>query len=153
MKLEDEGKKHVLFSFWYQNGTNIEKYVFLQHKKERNIIMIVVSSREFRTNMMSYFTESNGDDFIVKTRDHGSFKVKIEPIKKDDAILSIPPEFRRNPYEISPSGDPFFADQRNIDMIEERLKEIESGEAKLHEMLPDESLDEFLKRIEHELQD
>ena len=27
--------------------------------------MIVVSSREFRTNMMSYFTESNGDDFIV----------------------------------------------------------------------------------------
>ena len=153
MKLEDEGKKHVLFSFWYQNGTNIEKYVFLQHKKERNIIMIVVSSREFRTNMMSYFTESNGDDFIVKTRDHGSFKVKIEPIKKDDAILCIPPEFRRNPYEISPSGDPFFADQRNIDMIEERLKEIESGEAKLHEMLPDESLDEFLKRIEHELQD
>lgn len=115
--------------------------------------MIVVSSREFRTNMMSYFTESNGDDFIVKTRDHGSFKVKIEPIKKDDAILSIPPEFRRNPYEISPSGDPFFADQRNIDMIEERLKEIESGEAKLHEMLPDESLDEFLKRIEQELQD
>ena len=124
---------------------------FCRIKKER--IMIVVSSREFRTNMMSYFTESNGDDFIVKTRDHGSFKVKIEPIKKDDAILSIPPEFRRNPYEISPSGDPFFADQRNIDMIEERLKEIESGEAKLHEMLPDESLDEFLKRIERELQD
>lgn len=35
MKLEDEGKKHVLFSFWYQNGTNIEKYVFLQHNIKR----------------------------------------------------------------------------------------------------------------------
>lgn len=33
--------------------------------------MIVVSSREFRTNMMTYFAESNSDDFIVKTRDHG----------------------------------------------------------------------------------
>lgn len=33
--------------------------------------MIVVSSREFRTNMMKYFTESKGDDFIVKTRDPG----------------------------------------------------------------------------------
>ena len=114
--------------------------------------MIVVSSRDFRTNMMSYFTESNGDDFIVKTRDHGSFKVSIKPIKRNDAILSIPPEFRRDPYEISPSGDPFFADQRNIDMLEKRLKEAESGEVTSHEMLPNESLDEFLTRIEHELQ-
>lgn len=114
--------------------------------------MIVVSSRDFRTNMMSYFMESNGDDFIVKTRDHGSFKVSIKPVKREDAILNIPPEFRRDPYEISPSGDPFFADQRNIDMIEKRLKEAESGEATSHEMLPNESLDEFLTRIEHELQ-
>ena len=112
--------------------------------------MIVVSSREFRTNMMSYFTESNGDDFIVKTRDHGSFKVSIKPVKRDDALLSIPPEFRRDPYEISPSGDPFFADQRNIDMLQKRLKEAESEDAKSHEMLPGESLDEFLTRIEHE---
>ena len=115
--------------------------------------MIVVSSRDFRTNMMSYFTESNGDDFIVKTRDHGSFKVSIKPVKREDAILNIPPEFRRDPYEISPSGDPFFADQRNIDMIEKRLKEAESEKDKSHEMLPNESLDDFLTRIEHELQD
>ena len=114
--------------------------------------MIVVSSRDFRTNMMSYFTESNGDDFIVKTRDHGSFKVSIKPIKRNDAILSIPLEFRRDPYEISPSGDPFFADQRNIDMIEERLQKAESDGASSHEMLPNESLDEFLTRIAHELQ-
>ena len=113
--------------------------------------MVVVSSREFRTNMMSYFTESNGDDFIVKTRDHGSFKVSIKPVEKDDAILSIPPEFRRDPYEISPSGDPFFADQRNIDLLNERLKEAEKEDAVFHEMLPDESLDDFLTRIEHEL--
>ena len=113
--------------------------------------MVVVSSREFRTNMMTYFTESNGDDFIVKTRDHGSFKVSIKPVKRDDAILNIPPEYRRDPYEISPSGDPFFADQRNIDMIEERLKKEENGEVQLYEMLPDESFDDFLTRIEHEL--
>ena len=113
--------------------------------------MVVVSSREFRTNMMTYFTESNCDDFIVKTRDHGSFKVSIKPVKRDDAILNIPPEYRRDPYEISPSGDPFFADQRNIDMIEERLKKEKNGEVQLHEMLPDESFDDFLTRIEHEL--
>ena len=38
-------------------------------------------------------------------------------------------------------------------IAEERLKEAESEEAKSHEMLPGESLDEFLTRIEHELQD
>ena len=59
--------------------------------------MVVVSSREFRTNMMSYFTESNGDDFIVKTRDHGSFKVSIKPVKRDDAILNIPPNIVATP--------------------------------------------------------
>ena len=36
-------------------------------------------------------------------------------------------------------------------MIEERLKESEKEDAVFHEMLPDESLDEFLTRIEHEL--
>ena len=127
------------------------KNMYFCGTKRKEYTMIVVSSREFRTNMMSYFTESNGDDFIVKTRDHGSFKVSIKPVKRDDALLSIPPEFRRDPYEISPNGDPFFADQRNIDMIEERLKESEKEDAVFHEMLPDESLDEFLTRIEHEL--
>jgi len=143
------GLRHL---FWYQIGDKLKKFVyFCVVKQERNSIMVVVSSREFRTNMMTYFTESNGDDFIVKTRDHGSFKVSIKPVKRDDAILNIPPEYRRDPYEISPSGDPFFADQRNIDMIEERLKKEKNGEVQLHEMLPDESFDDFLTRIEHEL--
>lgn len=141
---------------WYHFGTNMvtnRKNMYFCGTKRKEYTMIVVSSREFRTNMMSYFTESNGDDFIVKTRDHGSFKVSIKPVKRDDALLSIPPEFRRDPYEISPNGDPFFADQRNIDMLQKRLKEAESEDAKSHEMLPGESLDEFLTRIEHELQD
>ena len=113
--------------------------------------MIILSSKEFRTNMMKYFTESNGDAFIVKTRDHGAFKVKIEPVELEleNAIFKIPPEFRRNPYEISPSGDPFFADQRNIDMIEESLRQVEEG--KTFSMGEGESIDDFLKRIENEL--
>ena len=112
--------------------------------------MIVVSSRDFRTNMFNYFTNSNGDDFIVKTRNHGSFKVSIKPMAKDDALLNIPPEYRRDPYEISPSGDPFFADQRNIDMLEEGLKQAENGET--YAKMDGESMEEFLNRIENEVQ-
>lgn len=32
-------------------------------------------------------------------------------------FLSIPQEYRVNPYDYSPSGDLFFADKRNIDKL------------------------------------
>jgi hypothetical protein len=31
---------------------------------------------------------------------------------------NIPEEFRCNPYDVSPSGDPFFADRRNVEYVE-----------------------------------
>lgn len=107
--------------------------------------MIVVSSRDFRTNLIEYFKNASGDDFIVKTRDAGSFKVSITPVQKEDAIVSIPIEFRCNPYEVSPSGDPFFADKRNVQEIEKGLQQLEEGKTK--KMLPGESLTDFLKRV------
>ena len=55
-----------MVSFWYQNGKKSKNDVFLRNKKGKENTMIVVSSRDFRTNMMSYFTESNGDDFITR---------------------------------------------------------------------------------------
>lgn len=33
-------------------------------------------------------------------------------------INDIPEEFRCNPYDCSPSGDPFFADKRNVKAVE-----------------------------------
>lgn len=34
---------------------------------------------------------------------------------------TIPEEFRCNPYDCSPSGDPFFADKRNVEAVEKAL--------------------------------
>lgn len=36
-------------------------------------------------------------------------------------FMSIPPEYRTNPFEVSPSGDLFFADRRNIEHIDKAL--------------------------------
>ena len=57
---------------------------------------------------------------------------------------AIPEEYRCDPFDVSPSGDPFFADKRNLDKID-RAKEgkifkmsIEDEKA-LFEMKPQQS--------------
>ena len=47
--------------------------------------MIIVSTRDFRANQGRYLTQArNGEDVIIKSRDHGSFKVT--PVTKEDTI-------------------------------------------------------------------
>lgn len=49
--------------------------------------MIIVSTRDFRANQGRYLNEArNGEDVIIKSRDHGSFK--ITPITKGDTVHS-----------------------------------------------------------------
>lgn len=50
--------------------------------------MIIVSTRDFRANQGRYLHQArNGEDVIIKSRDHGSFK--ITPVTKDDTVYSI----------------------------------------------------------------
>lgn len=50
--------------------------------------MIIVSTRDFRANQGRYLHQArNGEDVIIKSRDHGSFKVT--PVTKDDTVYSM----------------------------------------------------------------
>lgn len=62
----------------------------------------------------------------------------------DSAIERIPEEYRCDPFEVSPSGDPFFADKRNVDEIRFRSENIHSGESELIEI---EDIDKFFETI------
>jgi len=80
-------------------------------------------------------------DFFKKTGAIIKFKYKFKGIRTiermiidlyqdghydDDDIewfFSIPKEFRINPFDISPSGDIFYADKRNIDKIDLIIEE------------------------------
>lgn len=53
-------------------------------------------------------------------------KKKVKPL--DPEIAAIPEEFRCDPYEVSPSGDPFFADKRNVEGIRQRLEEAQNSD-------------------------
>lgn len=46
--------------------------------------------------------------------------MKILSIK---GFLAIPAKYRCNPFKISPSGDLFWADQRNVEQLKSRLSE------------------------------
>lgn len=77
----------------------------------------------------------------------------------------IPEEFRCNPYDCSPSGDPFFADKRNVEAVETAFKDdntviskeeffasLERGEqayrdGKCIRLLPGESVEQLLERV------
>lgn len=53
-------------------------------------------------------------------------------------MTRIPKEYRCDPYAISPSGDPFWADKRNVEELTKKLQEIENGTAKISVTLENE---------------
>jgi len=86
--------------------------------------MLVISIREFRANQGKYLSmASEGQDIILKSRSKGSFR--IIPLTEDDTLMS---------------KEEYFAN------IDRSLQEIKEGKG--FEMLPNESLSDFLKRTE-----
>ncbi len=64
-----------------------------------------------------------GDKFWTLTE---SDDPTIVPIDGDwvREFLAIPEEFRVNPFDISPSGDIYWADKRNVDELNRRLEQV-----------------------------
>lgn len=56
---------------------------------------------------------------VVIKRANRSYK--LIPVSDDDMLVDIPKEYRCDPYDISPSGDIFWADKRNVDEIKRRI--------------------------------
>lgn len=85
--------------------------------------MITVSSREFRSKQKSYLDQvAQGKELLV-TRKNESFK--IVKVTEDDTLMS---------------KDAFFA------QIERAIADVKEG--KTYAMKPNESLDDFLNRME-----
>jgi sugar/nucleoside kinase (ribokinase family) len=91
--------------------------------------MRVITTRELRNNTKAVFERAKTERIAVKRGDQ-----LVNLVTADDALMdfvdgtwareffAIPAEFRVNPFDVSPSGDTFFADKRNLDKIEEASK-------------------------------
>ena len=83
--------------------------------------MRIITSREFRDNQKKYFDMvDNKEQVIVKRSKSRAYK--LVPVTEDDMLVDIPKEYRRNPYEISPSGDVFWSDKRNVDIVKKAIE-------------------------------
>ena len=83
--------------------------------------MTVVSSRVFAENPIHYLNMSITEEIAIK-RGKNLFR-----------IIHEEPKFE-NP---SPSGDPYWADPRNVAELERRLKEQREGKAELIRLTPE----------------
>jgi len=83
--------------------------------------MKIVTSREFRDNQKKYFDlVDNKEQVIVKRSKKRAYK--LVPVTDDDMLIEIPEEYRCDPYEISPSGDLFWADKRNVEIVKKAIE-------------------------------
>jgi len=82
--------------------------------------MKIITSREFRNNQKKYFDMVDNNEQVVVKRKNRAYK--LVPVTEDDMLVDIPKEYRSNPYEISPSGDTFWADKRNIEKVKKAIE-------------------------------
>jgi hypothetical protein len=90
--------------------------------------MVIVSTREFRDRQKKYFDLAENETVLVK---RGKKFVNLFVTDKPDTtfindswlkeFFAIPEEYRCNPFEISPSGDLFWADKRNVDYVQKQI--------------------------------
>ena len=90
--------------------------------------MVIVSTKEFRDNQRKYFDIAEEEHVLIK---RGKKYINLFVSDRPDEniisatwvkdFLSIPPEYRCNPFEKSPSGDLFWADIRNVEYVEKQI--------------------------------
>jgi hypothetical protein len=88
--------------------------------------MVIVSTKEFRENQKKYFDLAKDERVVIKK---GSNFIALVITSKPDnnfvdsewvkEFLSIPEEYRCNPFNTSPSGNLFWADKRNVEHLHE----------------------------------
>ena len=104
-------------------------------KKNKN--MRVITTREIVRQAKTYFDLAETERVVVKRG--GKYVNMIITDSPDKVFLdedwiqeyfSIPAEYRCNPFDISPSGDIFWADKRNVEKLEKSIQQSKEGKVK-----------------------
>jgi uncharacterized short protein YbdD (DUF466 family) len=91
--------------------------------------MKVITTRDIRNNTKTYFEQAEKERISVK---RGEKYINLMVSKEPDEVyvsenwvrefFAIPQEYRCNPFNISPSGDIFWADKRNVEQLEKTIE-------------------------------
>jgi hypothetical protein len=109
--------------------------------------MKIITSREFRDNQKKYLDLVDQNEQVIVRRSKNR-AYKLIPVSESDIIMEIPEEYRVNPYNYSPSGDPFWADKRNVEMVKSRIKElVEEKDVTYSTLRTKEDIENFLDSL------
>jgi len=99
--------------------------------------MKIITTRELRKETKTFFDLAERERIAIKRgKKYVNLIVSNDPDKKyvdEDWIrefMSIPEKYRCNPFEISPTGDLFFADRRNVEHIDQAIRQAKGGKVK-----------------------
>lgn len=99
--------------------------------------MKIITTREMRADAKTFFELAEKERVAVKRgRKYVNLVVTSEPDSKFVSeewikeFLLIPNEHRCNPFEVSSSGDIFFADKRNIEKLNKSIQASKEGKTK-----------------------
>lgn len=115
--------------------------------------MRIISTREFRQEAKAFFELAEKERVCVK-RGKNKYVHLVVSDSPDTKLFSadwlkeffaIPIEYRVDPFDISPSGDLFFADRRNLDRIERALEQVAENES--IQIKEKEDLKNFLEKL------
>jgi hypothetical protein len=103
-------------------GMSVNLSIFVRKfvRKLKYTKMKIVTSREFRDHQKKYFEMVDNNEQIIVKRKNRAYK--LVPVSDDDILMDIPKEYRCDPYEISPSGDLFWADKRNVEKVKKAIE-------------------------------
>jgi hypothetical protein len=99
--------------------------------------MRIITTREIRNEARTFFELAERERVAIKRGDkYVNLIVTHDPETKFvneewiNEFMSIPMEYRCNPFDISPSGDLFFADKRNVQRLDESVKQARNGQTR-----------------------
>lgn len=91
--------------------------------------MKIITTREIRKDTKAFFELAEKERVVIKRgKKYVNLIVTDEPDTKFISkswfkeFMSIPAEYRVDPFDVSPSGDLFFADKRNLEHIDKARK-------------------------------
>jgi hypothetical protein len=103
-----------------ENNVKLSNIVPIMVHKLKKVTMRIVTIREFRDNQKKYFDMVDNKEQVIVKRKNCAYK--LVPVSDDDMLVDIPKEYRCDPYEISPSGDVFWADKRNVEIVKKAIE-------------------------------
>ncbi len=86
-----------------------------------------ITEKEFKKNIDDVVEQATDEPIQIETESNTLYLSTIRNINIIDnewvkEFMAIPEEFRINPFEISDSGDLYWADKRNVEAVKATIK-------------------------------